>query len=236
MSLLEEYQKYLVNFTMPGYKPRWYALSADGWKLLIRENITPLIEEKLQMRQIGDYIWADEYKDGKRRVLSFFLINDMYATFQWGWNFDFVPKGKNAGWARTDKSICTHIFEVSQDFYDSKRDRKKIVIGRYDIDVKKPEKALRKKVDQHKRAFLHLLPLMIEYYRVTSTYEDIIKRIDYNMESAWYRFVNSGDLMISKAFIEKRMGLQDQAQQDFDKILFSDEKIKDAYLKKFDRI
>ena len=244
MSLLEKYQKYLVDCTMPGYKPRWYFLSADGWKLLIRENITPLIEQKLQMFQLGDYIWADEYDDGKRRVLSFFKINDAYATLQWGWNFDFVPKGTNAVWARTDKSIYTHIFEVSPAFYDPERDRiqakhearKNTVIGRYDIDARNPERALHDKINQHKETFLRLLPLMIEYYRITPTYEDIIKRIDYNMKDAWYRFINSGDLMISKVFIEKRMGLQNQAQQDFEKILFSDEKIKDAYLKKFNRI
>lgn len=71
------------------------------------------------MRQIGDYIRANEYEEGKRRVLSFFGINDTYATLQWGWNFDFVPKGTDAVWARTDKSIYTHIFEVSPDFYKS---------------------------------------------------------------------------------------------------------------------
>lgn len=52
-------------------------------------------------------------------MLSFFRINDSYATFRWGWNFDFVPRIVSEGrlvWARTDKSIYTHIYEVSEDF------------------------------------------------------------------------------------------------------------------------
>lgn len=119
-ALLDQYEQFLTNNFNPGVPPLHLDLTAEGWRLLVRENLTPMIEEKLQMRQIGDYIWADGHVDGKRRVLSFFKINDAYATFQWGWNFDFVPKasGNKAVWARTDKSVYVHIFELSSDFYD----------------------------------------------------------------------------------------------------------------------
>lgn len=119
MTLLEKYQPFLVNNTQPGNQPVWLSLSAAGWKRLIRENLTPFIEEALHMRQIEDYLWATDYTDGRRKVLSFFMINDAYATFRWGWNFDFVPRIVSGGrlvWARTDKSIYTHIYEVSEDF------------------------------------------------------------------------------------------------------------------------
>lgn len=70
-ALLEKYEKFFVNNFKPGIAPAHLDLNAEGWKLFVRENLTPMIEDKLQMRQIGDYIWADDYEDGKRRVLSF---------------------------------------------------------------------------------------------------------------------------------------------------------------------
>lgn len=244
MRLYEKYREYLVDNTMPGHPTRWFHLTAPGWRLLISENITPIIEQRLQLRQIGDYIWANEYENGKRKVLSLFKINDAYATFQWGWNFDFVPKGKNAAWARTDKSICTHIFEVSEDFYNTGPDhdpikrlkRDKTVIGRLLIDAKNPERSLEERIRQHKQVFNHLLPLITKYYAATASYEGILKRIDYNMKDGWQRFVNGGNLMTTQAFVEKRVGLEEKALQDFEAIMFVNEDIKQAYFKKFNQI
>ena len=245
MTLLEKYQKFLVVTTPPEIQPPHYTLLAEGWKLLIKENITPMIEEKLQMRQIGDYVWVDDYKDGRRRVLSFFKVNDAYATFQWGWNFDFVPKGRKAVWARTDKSIFTHIYEVSPDFYnagstlskESCRARNRIMMGRYFndgiINSSTPERGgLLLMINHHKSVFLHVLPLIIEYYHSTVSYEGILKRIELNMQNGYYRFINS-QMYITRAFVEKRMGLQEKARQDFEEIQFVNEDIKNLYFKKF---
>lgn len=242
-ALLEKYEKFLVNNFKPGVAPAHLDLNAEGWKLFVGENLTPMIEDKLQMKQIGDYIWADDYKDGKRRVLSFFKINDAYATFQWGWNFDFVPRtsGNKAVWARTDKTVYLHIFELSSNFYDSADDsakknkekaRDKTIVSRYNIDIKNPGKGLAEKVKQHQNVFCHLLPLMTEYYHGTASYEGILKRIDENMKNSYYRFINS-DSLISQAFIEKRMGLLEKAEHDFEAIPFSNEGVKEEYFKKF---
>ena len=250
MTLLEKYQDFLVNHTKPGIAPKSLDLSAEGWKLLIRENLTPLIEEKLQMRQVGDYIWASEYIDGRRKVLSLFKINDAFATFQWGWNFDFVPRitsGNRIVWARTDKSVYTHIFELSEDFsgYAVPKTEKKnhsfkslfavknkkqnardmTIISRYGIGIKNLQKGLKERIKQHKSVFLHLLPLIMEYYEATATYEEILIRIEQDMQINYYRFINS-DSMIVYPFIEKRMGLQEKAIRDFEELLFADEKIK----------
>ncbi|MDE6110929.1 MAG: hypothetical protein K2F65_03315, partial [Eubacterium sp.] len=153
MSLLEKYQEFLVtSFSIDG-KPIGVNLSSAGWKFLIKETLTPIIEKELNMKQISDYVWASDYEDGKRKVLSFFLINDAFATLKWGWNFNFIPKivGNKAVLARTDKSIYTHTFEVSPDFYDCniydkkhRAARDKIIISRYDVDKKNPEKGLKK--------------------------------------------------------------------------------------------
>lgn len=265
MTLLEKYQDFLVNNTRPEVQPISLNLSAAGWKLLIRENLTPLIEEKLQMRQIGDYIWASEYEDGRRKVLSFFKINDAYATFQWGWNFDFVPRitqGNRIVWARTDKSVYTHIFEVSEDFSGyavasktqsarkrrqnsflnrfcvaagkKQNAREKTVISRYGIDIKNLEKGLQEKIIQHKEVFFYLLPLIEEYYRETDSYEDILRRIEQDMQINYYRLINS-DSMIVYPFIEKRIGMQEKALRDFEALPFADEKMKAKVFDIFNR-
>ena len=241
-ALLEKYDKFLVNNFKPGIAFAHLDLNAEGWKQLVGENLTPMIEEKLQMRQIGDYIWADDYEDGKRRVLSFFKINDAYATFQWGWNFDFVPRisGGKAVFARTDKTVYIHIFELSPDFYDTeddsagkkKKERDKTIVSRHNINIKNPEKGLTEKIEQHQKVFCHLLPLMTEYYHATASYEGILKKIDENMKNSYYRFINS-DCLISQAFIEKRMGMQEKALCDFEKLPFSSESIREEYFKKF---
>lgn len=241
--LLDKYEKFLKNNFKPDVPPLHLDLTDEGWRLLVRENLTPMIEEKLQMRQIGDYIWADDHVDGKRRVLSFFKINDAYATFQWGWNFDFVPRasGNKAVWARTDKSVYIHIFELSPDFYDAggkdfkgktQKNRDKTIVSRYGIDVKNLEKGLAEKIKQHQKVFCYLLPLMTEYYDSTASYEGILKRIDENIKNVYYRFINS-DSHISRAFIEKRLGLLEKAEKDFDAIPFSNERIREEFLKKF---
>lgn len=245
MTLLEKYQNYLMNIMPPEIQPPSYILLAEGWKMLIKENITPMIEDRLQLRQIGDYVWADEYADGRRRVLSFFKVNDGYATFQWGWNFDFVPKGMKAAWARTDKSIYTHIYEVSPDFYtggpeiteESRRARDRIMMSRNYVNGKWHRKpldngCLQDMITHHKGVFLHVLPLITEYYRSTTSYEGILKRIELNAEDGYYCFINP-KMFIAQAFIEKRMGFSEKAQYDFSHLRFPNEDVKELYLKKF---
>ncbi|MCZ7695258.1 hypothetical protein, partial [Mediterraneibacter gnavus] len=84
--LSEKYQKFLQNNFLPNVQPSSLDLSAEGWKLLVKENLSPIIEKELDMTQIDDFVWATEYKNGMRKMLSFFRINDAYATFKWGWN------------------------------------------------------------------------------------------------------------------------------------------------------
>lgn len=84
---------------------------------IIKEFLTPIIEKELHLKQVSDYVWANNYNDlGMRKVLSLYFMNNSYATLKWGWNFEFIPKsvGSKLVWAKTDKSIYTHIFEFSE--------------------------------------------------------------------------------------------------------------------------
>lgn len=216
-------------------------LSAAEWKLLIRENITPIIEKELQMKQIGDYLWASEYNNmGMRKVLSFFWINSAYATFKWGWNFNFIPKysrGKIV-WARTDKSIFTHLYEVSKDFYDSsgRSERKrraydKVIISRIFYNENNSRDIITDMTKDFQKKLKVLIPTIKKYYKATSTLESVLRRIDLNLENYYYRFINP-ELVVLRVFILYRLNLKEEALSDFEKISFTSDDIREQYYKK----
>ena len=93
MSMLQKFKQFLTDDLKGGGLTLDFIITAEDRKALIREHLTPVIEKELQMTQVADFIWASEYNSmGMRKVISFFHINDAYATLKWGWNFEFVPK------------------------------------------------------------------------------------------------------------------------------------------------
>ncbi len=163
MTLLEEYQKFLVNNKKPGVQPK--SLDFSGYA-----------------------VGGIKQSAGKLRQNNF--INMFHGVRN---------KKQNA--------------------------REMTIISRYDIDIKNLEKGLKERIKQHKSVFLYLLPLIIEYYQDTATYEKILVRIEQNMQINYYRLINS-DSMIVYPFIEKRMGMQEKAFRDFEALSFADENIK----------
>ncbi|MEB3024277.1 MULTISPECIES: hypothetical protein [unclassified Parvimonas] len=220
---------------------KYFELSAAEWKVLIREHITPIIEKELQMKQIGDYLWASEYNSmGMRKVLSFFWINSAYATFKWGWNFKFMPKysrGKVV-WTRTDKSVFTHIYEVSKDFYDSsgrsERKRKaydRVIVSRIYYNENNSKDIIVDMTKDFQKKLKALLPTIKRYYNATNTLESVLSRIDLNMENYYYRFINP-ELVVLRVFILYRLNLKEEALSHFEKISFTSDDIREQYYKK----
>lgn len=91
---------------------------------------------------------------------------------------------------------------------------------------------MKKKIHQHQKVLCHLLPSITEYYTSTASYNTLLERIEQNMQDGYYRLINP-DMRISHAFIEKRIGLNEKAVNDFNAISFSDENVRIAYLKRF---
>lgn len=220
---------------------KYFELSAAEWKVLIREHITPIIEKELQMKQIGDYLWASEYNSmGMRKVLSFFWINSAYATFKWGWNFKFMPKysGGKVVWTRTDKSVFTHIYEVSKDFYDSsgrsERKRKaydRVIVSRIYYNENNSKDIIVDMTKDFQKKLKALLPTIKRYYNATNTLESVLSRIDLNMENYYYRFINL-ELVVLRVFILYRLNLKEEALSHFEKISFTSDDIREQYYKK----
>lgn len=209
---------------------------AAEWKALIKEHLTPIIAKELQLRQIADTVWADDYHMGSRKVLSFFYINDAYATFQWGRNFECVPKcpGNRVTWARTDKSIYAHLYEVSEDFIKVQREaRERIIMSRFYHEQNR-EDAWLQMIDHHKQAFNILRPTMEAFYEATETLEDCLNRIEQQINHGYYNFINGSHLFLSKVFIEYRLGLKEQALSDFSAMYFSEKSLdlKEQFYKK----
>jgi len=175
----EKYKEYLISFWMPEYEAQHSIreLMAAGWNILLNEVFSPLIEKELGMRYLGNRIWADDYSEHRRRVLSLFQPTDLGGCFKWGWNYDFVPKmvGGKAVYVRTDKSIFPHFFENAFENHNKEDERFKksqdMFFDRCTIDIADYEESMKKKVKQHTDAFYKTLPLIRTFYEETSTYE-----------------------------------------------------------------
>ena len=92
------YLQYTYNPWKPGADKRTVVnMRYAGWKMLLGEALSEDIERELGLRYLGNGIWADDYVNHCRKVLTLFKINDAFVTFQWGLNFDFVPVIKSKG-------------------------------------------------------------------------------------------------------------------------------------------
>lgn len=75
---------------------------------------------------------------------------------------------------------------------------------------------------------------IVEYYNATSTYEKMLNRLEEKQKDGYYSFILPTNSIIY-AFIKKYIH-SIEAEEDFQKILFVDEKVKEAYYKAFTKI
>lgn len=207
------------------------SLTPTGWKLLVDKALSPIIEKELGMTYLGNCCWTDSFNNHRRRVISLFYINNAFATFKWGWNFDFIPKksGKRLVYARTDKSVYSHIFEMSKDFYDNTKNRKNTVISAYGGKISNYNYSLTAMCKSYVDAFYYLLPLIKTYYTLTDTYENTLQNIEHNLENGYLKTINY-EMPIARVFIEYASGNRSNALMHFDEIEFSDYDVKNKYL------
>lgn len=210
----------------------YVSLTPTGWELLFSEVLSPIIEKELGLKYLGGYTWADEYYNHRRKVLRLFLINQAYATFQWGWNFDFVPKqsGSRLVYARTDKSVYPHIFEMSEDFYNNTKNRKRTIISAFGGSLDSYQESIVKMAQSYIDAFYYLLPLIQSYYQRTDTYDMILRNIDFLYGNGYFSIMID-NLLVTKVFIEYHLKWYDAAIKHFDELDFENDDIKNVYLK-----
>ncbi|MDC7954365.1 hypothetical protein PKF05_00760 [Fusobacterium simiae] len=73
-----------------------------------------------------------------------------------------------------------------------------------------------------------------EYYSATSSYEKMLERLEEKEKDGYYNFILPTNSIVY-AFIKKYIH-SDEAEEDFQKILFVDEKVKENYYKVFNKI
>lgn len=223
------------------YKPymndddRSIYLNSIGWTKLIHQSFDKIIEDNFGMRPIKERCWADNYLDGRRRVISVFLVNELYATLKYGWNFNYIPRTdgrKKTSWCRTDKSIYTHTFELSEDFINCKKKDRESVFSRYGFGYTNTPSGLDLLIKEHKRAWDTIFQEIRDYYIETSTYEGLMENLRKLKESGYYNLINSGNHIVY-AFVEKYLGNDIQAEKDFEELKFYNEQTKTDFYKRF---
>lgn len=224
----EEYKEYLSEYENNG---TWIQLRAQGWTKLVHEILDNKIAEDFQLKPIKERCWASEYEEGRRKVISLFLVNDMYATIKWGWNFEYIPRvsENKVAWVRTDKTIYTHTFRLSEEFYKSKLgDERKSVFGR-DI-IRKPEEFY-KLIEGIKETYDFVRNDIKMYYEKTSTYEGMLSELKDICDNGYYNFLHYENKLVYIG-VEKYMGKIDKAKEDLENVVFRDEKQKQEFKKK----
>lgn len=217
-------------------------LTFNGWKLLLDETLSPLIEKELGMRYLGDYIWATDYENDMRRVLKVFIINEAFACFNWGLNFRFVPKriGNKSVYARTDKSI--HLHTICTPYYFSYRTndytqehiekRNRIIFSSWGGSIESFEKSIEQMKLAHIKVFQNTLPEIKEYFSKTSTYEKILDLIISNCN---HKYIFS-ESELAAVFIQRYLGMVNEAEEHFQRLNFENDEIKNETYKKFIKV
>ena len=239
----EKYKKYLISTWLPEYEAEHTErdLMVEGWNMLLDEVFSPLIAKELGMRYLGNRIWADDYCNHRRRVLSLFQQTDSGGSFKWGWNYDFIPKmsAKKAAYVRTDKSIFTHFFENIWENHnkivEGKCQKADMTFNRCYIDSADFENSMRQRVKAYEATFYYTLPLIRSFYEETKTYEQSIKMINTLLESSYYRLIQGNYLYLTKIFLQQYVSLGEENEKEL-RELFVNDNTRESFLKKFAQI
>lgn len=217
-------------------------LTFNGWKLLLDETLSPLIEKELEMRYLGGYIWATDYENNMRRVLKVFIINEGFACFKWGLNFKFVPKrsGNKSVYARTDKSI--HLHTICAPFYFSYRiddytqerveKRNRIIFSSMGGSIESFEESIEQMKLAHIKVFRNTLPEIKKYFSKTNTYDEILDLIMSNCNG---KYIFS-EPELAAVFIKRYLGMVNEAEDHFQRLNFENDEIKNETYKKFIKV
>lgn len=242
MNRNSKYKEFQRKPMSPDEKITDVRLTFNGWKLLLDETLSPLIEKELGMRYLGDYIWATDYENDMRRVLKVFIINEAFACFNWGLNFRFVPKrvGNKSVYARTDKSI--HLHTICTPYYFSYRTndytqehiekRNRIIFSSWGGSIESFEKSIEQMKLAHIKVFRNTLPEIKEYFSKTSSYEKILDLIISNCNHE-YIFSESE---LAAVFIKRYLGMVNEAEEHFQRLNFENDEIKNETYKKFIKV
>ena len=237
MGLFDKYKTIEQNIWDKGYLycyeyngVKWIELTANGWTRIIHDVLDERIKNEFNLLPIKDRCWANDYVDGRRKVISLFLVNDMFATFKWGWNFAYIPRitGSKCIWARTDKSIYTHTFRVSDEFINGMERRRKSVFGREPFKKREELSLIIKEIET---AYEFVKSDIWDYFKKTAEYDGMISELESIRCDNYYRFINPDNELVYIG-VENYIGNVEKAQKDFTELSFKNDELKTEFSKK----
>lgn len=235
-NIMEKYSEYkYYSDTYENADIRWITLKAEGWKKLTHEMLDERIAEDFGLHPVKERCWASDYDDGRRMVISIFLVNDMFATIQWGWNFEYIPKisGSKCVWARTDKSIYMHTFRLPNEFVNGRENHdgyEKAVFGR--TFYRKPEQFDNAVVEDLETAYELVRNYIKDYFDKTKTNAGLLAELEDICGDGYYCFLHPVNYLVYLA-VENHIGNREKAKKDFEMMgYFKDAELKAEYGKK----
>lgn len=226
----EEYKEYMSQEEGDGCI--WITLKAQGWTRLIHEMLDERIKRDFELSPVKERCWANEYDSGRRKVISLFLVNDMCATIKWGWNFEYIPMitGSRCVWVRTDKSINTNTFRLSEEFVNGGEEGKqrKSVFGRFSFN--KPED-FNKIIDEIDTAYNFVRKDIEDYFNKTSSYDGMLSELEEICGNSYYCFLHPQNYLV-KIGVENYMGITEKAMKQLKESEYPNEELKADFGKK----
>ena len=186
-------------------------LTPSRWKELLDQAWSEPLAQRLDMTYLGGWYWAAPWKDHRRKVLRVWLQRSCTCgTFQWGWNFDFIPhiSGNRLAYRRTNKAVGQELFRVPESYIrQSGRQRERVMAGQYFNEL--GEGAL---VERDRSLLTGILPALEEYYQRTEAPEMLLTEAEELEKHSWYPFVCGTQLAITRAFILAAMGRKEEGR------------------------
>ena len=208
-------------------------INAQEWTKIIHDVLDGRIAEDFGLIPVKERCWASEYDNNeRRRVISLFMLNDMFATIKWGWNFAYIPRisCNKCVWARTDKSIYTHTFRLSEEFINggATKGKRESVFGR---DGFNNSEDIGRIIEEIETAYKFVNDDIKTYFDKTSTDNGMLTELENICGQRYYRIMHPENRLV-KICLENRMGQSVMARDEFEKVVFSSEKLKADYEKR----
>ena len=239
MEKKDDIKKYIRKYTYHGeYKEKYtdFRIVLNGWKILLDETLSKLIEKEYGLKYKGNLIWAGEWEENlrnhrvnkanKRKVIKAYLINNEYATFQWGWCFNFIPKvtKENVTNCRTEKTIYLNMTEHPKDFIENTKNRQRTIIEAHGENINDITGSLDNMKKSYYEAFKYVMPEINEYFERTKNYRGIIIDVIEKNENDYYKMIRP-DMMYTQIFLENYLGLEDKANRELEEMQIENKEV-----------
>ena len=240
MENTDDIKQYIRTYTYHGEYEKLYTdfrVVLNGWKILLDQSLSKVIKDEFGLEYKGDLLWAGPWEENlrnkrvkkanKRKIIKIHLINNEYATFEWGWCFNFVPKitKENVLNCWTEKSIYPHMIELPSDFKENTKNRIKTVIEAHGENINNIDESIDKMKKSYFDSFKYVMPEIKDYFERTKKYRGILIDVLEKNQDKYYQEIKP-DMMYTQIFLEFTLGLEEKAKRELEGMNIENSKVK----------